>query len=305
MIHAVMTLPSGQQWIDVVAPSPEEMKQLAAEYHLHPTSVKDCLEPKHLPKFERIDNRKFIILRHLDERSLKRQENDTVLELTRKVSLFLDDRFLITVHRKESQLMTRLRERWAHQVQPADGSLYAILIELFRECILSYEPALALADSAFEGFEVRIFNSLSEDLILEEMYFLKRRSGVYRRVLRQILDLVPRLNECPASLQPFVQDLKEEAERLYGWAEETSEDVGTLLETHISLASHRTNEIVRVLTVFSVFFLPLTFIVGVYGMNFRYMPELNWKAGYPATWLLMGAVVVALYLWFRRRGWLR
>jgi magnesium transporter len=73
----------------------------------------------------------------------------------------------------------------------------------------------------------------------------------------------------------------------------------------LALASHRTNEVVRVLTVFSVFFLPLTFIVGVYGMNFRYMPELTQRWGYPAVLAFMGLVTLMIYLWFHRRGWLR
>jgi magnesium transporter len=305
VIHTVLTLADGFKWIDVAAPSPEELKQLAKEYDLHPTSIKDCLEPKHLPKFEKIGPRKFVILRHLDERALKKPQNDTVNELTRKVALFVDDKLLITVHRKETPLMERLRERWRNATELPGSSALSIVLDLFRECILSFDSALMLADSAFESFEVRIFNNITEDLILEEMYFLKRRVAVYRRVLRQTLDLVPRLHDFPPALAPFLQDLKEETERLHGWADEASEDVSTLLNTHISLASHRTNEIVRVLTVFSVFFMPLTFIVGVYGMNFRHMPEIESRFGYPAVWAVMGAVALGLYAWFRRRGWLR
>jgi magnesium transporter len=83
------------------------------------------------------------------------------------------------------------------------------------------------------------------------------------------------------------------------------DDVNNLLSIQLSLASHRTNEVVRVLTVFSVFFLPLTFIVGVYGMNFQHMPELREHWGYPAVLAGMALVTLAIYFWFRRRGWLR
>jgi magnesium transporter len=83
------------------------------------------------------------------------------------------------------------------------------------------------------------------------------------------------------------------------------EDVNNLLSIQLALASHRTNEVVRVLTVFSVFFLPLTFIVGIYGMNFAHMPELRERWGYPAVMAAMGFVTLVIGLWFRRRGWLR
>jgi magnesium transporter len=92
---------------------------------------------------------------------------------------------------------------------------------------------------------------------------------------------------------------------MYSYAEELVEDVNNLLSIQLALASHRTNEVVRVLTVFSVFFLPLTFVVGIYGMNFDFMPELRQRWGYPAIIIGMGIVTLAIYTWFRRRGWLR
>jgi magnesium transporter len=83
-----------------------------------------------------------------------------------------------------------------------------------------------------------------------------------------------------------------------------SDNINHLLNVYFSAASQRTNEIIRVLTIFSVFFLPLTFIVGVYGMNFDFMPELRWRLGYPGVLLLMAAVTIVIFLWFKRRKWL-
>jgi magnesium transporter len=83
------------------------------------------------------------------------------------------------------------------------------------------------------------------------------------------------------------------------------DDANTLLTIQLSLASHRTGEVMRVLTVFSVFFLPLTFVVGVYGMNFEFMPELHTRWGYPIVLAAMALVTLTIYLWFRRNGWLR
>jgi magnesium transporter len=91
---------------------------------------------------------------------------------------------------------------------------------------------------------------------------------------------------------------------MHFYAEELLDDVNNLLNMHLALAAHRTNEVVKVLTVFSAFFLPLTFLVGVYGMNFAYMPELAHPMGYPAVWLLMIGMSIVIWVWFRRRRWL-
>jgi magnesium transporter len=91
---------------------------------------------------------------------------------------------------------------------------------------------------------------------------------------------------------------------MHFYAEELLDDVNNLLNMHLALATHRTNEVVKVLTIFSAFFLPLTFLVGVYGMNFAYMPELTHPMGYPAAWLLMVSVSVVIWVWFRKRRWL-
>ena len=83
--------------------------------------------------------------------------------------------------------------------------------------------------------------------------------------------------------------------------EESVDNSSHLMNTYLSLSDQKNNEVVRLLTIFSVFFLPLTFIAGIYGMNFKFMPELNWKLGYAFALCLMAIVVVVIYLWFRRK----
>jgi magnesium transporter len=124
-------------------------------------------------------------------------------------------------------------------------------------------------------------------------------------MLSHTLDAVQKIVPASEPTAPLFQDIRENAESMHAYADELLEEVNSLLSIQLALASHRTNEVVRVLTVFSVFFLPLTFIVGIYGMNFDFMPELRQRWGYPAVMAGMGVVTLAIYLWFRRRGWLR
>ncbi|MOA22565.1 Magnesium transport protein CorA [compost metagenome] len=86
--------------------------------------------------------------------------------------------------------------------------------------------------------------------------------------------------------------------------EQVIDSANNLLSVYISLASQKTNEVMRVLTIFSVFFMPLTFIVGVYGMNFENMPEIKSPHGYAITWVVMGIVTIIVYFWFKRKKWL-
>jgi magnesium transporter len=86
--------------------------------------------------------------------------------------------------------------------------------------------------------------------------------------------------------------------------DQLSDDAQNLVSTYMSFSAHKTNDVMKILTIFSAYFLPLTFIVGVYGMNFRFMPELDWEWGYPAVILLMLGVFIAIYIWFRRKKWL-
>jgi magnesium transporter len=133
---------------------------------------------------------------------------------------------------------------------------------------------------------------------------LRRRITLVKRMLWHTLNATVRMTPLGSPSAPLFQDVRENAESMHAYADELLEDANNLLHIHLGLASQRTNRIVRVLTVFSVFFLPLTFIVGIYGMNFRYMPELEHRSGYPAVWGVMVVVTIAIYLWFRRRGWL-
>ncbi len=104
--------------------------------------------------------------------------------------------------------------------------------------------------------------------------------------------------------EPLYQDLRESADAYLFWVDQLLDQVNQLLQAHLAMSSNRTNEVMRVLTVFSAFFLPLTFIVGIYGMNFHFMPELDSRLGYPITLGGMFLLAVGIFIWFRRRGWL-
>jgi magnesium transporter len=296
-------------WVDVVNPTREEYAEVARRYALHPTSVEDSLEPEHLPKYERIGSTTFIIVRAFDTASPR--HCSTLHEMTRKVAIFYGSDFLITIHRTEQPFLTALIERHREASPPQGteerrkGFLPRVVINLINGAVSTYEKPLQEAETAIDTFEATVFGEHELTGLLRRIYLVKRRVTLMRRMLSHSLDAVKKLVPGSELTVPLYQDLRENVESVHFWADELLEDVNNLLSIQLAMASHRTGEVVRVLTVFSVFFLPLTFIVGIYGMNFDFMPELRQRWGYPAVMIFMGLVTLAIYLWFRRRGWLR
>ncbi len=294
-------------WLDVVNPASEELANIARQYGLHSTSVEDSLDPEHHPKYERIGTVTFIIVRAIDEAAAR--DCTTVQEMTRKVAIFYGTDFLITIHRTEQPFLTALTAKYQRPPPPGaerrKSFLPRALIDIINGAIETYEKPLGAAEFAIDKFEATVFGDHELGGLLQRIYTEKRRVTQMRRMLSHTLDVVQRLVPASEPTAPLFQDLRENAESMYSYAEELVEDVNNLLSIQLALAQHRTSEVVRVLTVFSVFFLPLTFIVGIYGMNFDFMPELRQRWGYPGVLIGMGVVTLVIYTWFRRRGWLR
>ena len=139
--------------------------------------------------------------------------------------------------------------------------------------------------------------------MLKKLYFIKRKIDVIRRILILTYDIIDHIDS-PQSGTAYTRDTRDMYIRMTNIFDSLSDNTNQLLTIYFSVSAQKTNEIIRVLTLFSVFFMPLTFIVGIYGMNFDFMPELKWRLGYPAVLLSMAIVTIVIYLWFRKKGWL-
>jgi len=302
-------------WLDVVSPTREELADIAQRYSLHPTSVGDCLDPEHLPKFETFDSYTFTILRAWDEDAPG--DCTTVQEVTRKLAIFHGPSFLVTIHRKEQRWLTALEQRLAAAVREKrkarkvrDGPTLYLLSQLLNGVADTYLRPMEAVESRLDDFEQKVFvertiagRRFRGDL--REIHMAKRQLTLTKRLLWRTLEVVHRIIPTAGRALPLFRDVQENVESYHFYADELLDDANTLLNVQLSLASHRSGEVMRVLTLFSAFFLPLTFIVGVYGMNFDYMPELRSRWGYPGVLVAMGAITAAIYIWFRRRGWMR
>ncbi len=290
------------EWIDVVSPTPEDYVSLSEKYNLHPASVKDCMSPAHLPKYEKISQTVFIVNRVYDVAA--NSKADTIQQLTNKVATFISDRFLITIHRKEEPFLVSLRDEWAENYEKEDYTPSHLVNQFLYRVVHSFDLILQNTTEQLDDFEKKIFIGTKDPQLIMDLYSIKRKASVFKRMLFLTKDTIEKFAKHANISDPYTYDLVENASTLFFQADELHENVNNLLNLHISLASHRSNEIMNVLTVASVLFLPLTFIVGLYGMNFKYMPELEIEFGYPAVLIVMLLMTVGIYIWFKRRGWL-
>lgn len=296
----------GFHWLDVCNPSFDDLEDIAKRYSLHLNTVHDCLDSEHLPKFERLDNAYFLILRSFDEQSSPK--SDTVQELTRKIAIFMSDSYLITVHRTDQPFLAAMREDVSTKESLHLGKSHynEHFIRILKEVVHSFDRPIDRALIELEKFEMSVFgsNESAKVVDIQQGYFIKRRASVFKRVAKLTKDVIEKID--PSALgnnESLIQDVRESAESMYFYADELLESTNVLVNLHISISSQRTNQIMRTLTFFSLLIMPMNLIAGIYGMNFKFMPELEWTFGYPMALVFMLISALSFFFWFRSKGW--
>lgn len=287
------------EWLDLVGPTPEELHNIGETYNLHEESVKDCLQPGHLPKYERFKGYTFIIVRVYHPR--KEIEADSVQELTNKVAIFISDKFIITIHRNEWEPLVAISGEFVSSGECKHPQ--NVLTEIVKTALHSFEEPGEKLTRHIEYYEEQMFLKEKSVSFLKELYYLKRKIDVIKRLLLLSHDIVDKIDTKDSS-NAYTRECRDMYIKQQSLYDSLLDQATQLLNIYFNISSQRTNEIMRVLTIFSVFFMPLTFIVGVYGMNFKFMPELEQTWGYPAVMALMVIVTVIVYVWFKRKHWL-
>lgn len=287
-------------WLDAIDPTADELGLLAQNYRLHSTLVADCLEPLHLPKHEQSGDVTFLIVRaYADEDD---STEISMQALTRYVAVFLGNRFLITAHRKDQRFLHPILEKY----RDADGPVYllSVMLEVLLAAVETYHPPLERAEAKIHAFEAAILTDQRDAAHWESVFQTQARLTLIKRMLWHTLSAVQRFVPRSDRNLPLCQDLRERIESLLFFADNLLEDLRNLLAVQLSLAANDTNDVMRTLAMYSVFFMPMSFVVGVYGMNFEHIPELKWKFGYFAVWIAMAIIALTIWRWFRRKRWI-
>ncbi|MCX7650868.1 MAG: hypothetical protein N2050_10015 [Flavobacteriales bacterium] len=280
----------GFEWIDVTGPSPEQLQELAQTYGLDVFQVKDSLLPGHLPKFETGPVYTFLIFRAYT--GSDSMPDGGINDLSNKMAFFFNSSRLITIHRTPFSFLDNLSGEYA--------SAALLMLAIIRRLLQTYQAPLIALQTEVDKAEEALFLRNGGRLSLEHLYYQKARVRVLKKLLQLNQNVLADLQLHPEEASAL-QDARDRALALLVICEELLDDQNSLMNTYLSLSASRTNEVMKLLTIFSAFFLPLTFIAGIYGMNFDIMPELRWPWGYYFALGLMLLVAGVVYVWFKKK----
>lgn len=280
----------GYLWIDLFNEDPHTEKQFLLLMGCHPLAVEDVQRFRHPPKTETFDDYTLILYRGITEFN----KDLTIQQMT--IALFAGDRCLISVHPRNSMGIAHYWESAQRENLLVSPGLLASRIMRFSvgrylEAILTFEPSLNELEDAMQE---RPNDDVMRELISYQSRLrkLKRIFSYHEKLVTNLLKDIPqRLIDEDGDIEHGLQDLFERCERLHGLCTMYYEICGDLINGYLSISSHQLNNTMRVLTVITAIFVPLTFIAGIYGMNFDNMPELHMPYGYFYT--LGGMLLIA------------
>ena len=292
-------------WIDIEGLHDTAMlARFGEHFGLHPLVLEDILNTHQRPRVEEYEDYFFLVARMLIA------GKDGEPYHSEQVSFVLGKHFVATFQDLPGDVFDPVRQRVetgrgkSRRAGP-DYLLYSLLDALVDNYFILLQ---SLADR-IEAVEGKITAQQPKTQDLDDVHRLRRELVYVRRNVWPLRDAVSELNRSDSSLisdetHVYMRDLHDHLVQVIDSVENFRDVLASLQDLHLSSLSNRTNDVIRVLTIISTIFVPLTFLAGVYGMNFRYFPELTWHYGYVAFWVISAVVVAILVAYMRRRGWL-
>ncbi len=281
----------------------EIIEKIGAHFSIHPLVLEDIVHTGQRPKGEDLEGYLFIVLK-----MIYHDENEDEI-LGEQVSLILGQNYVISFQEREGDIFNPVRNR----IRNGKGRIRKAGADY-----LAYSLVDAIVDHYFlilEKFGEKI-ESLEEELVtnptpetLQIIHTLKRNLIFLRKSvwpLREVINALER-GESPLITKPtgiYLRDVYDHTIQVIDTIETFRDMVSGMLDIYLSSVSNRMNEVMKVLTIIATIFIPLTFIAGIYGMNFKFMPELEWHWGYPTALIVMLIVVGFMVMYFRRKRWL-
>ncbi len=292
-------------WINVDGlHQPEIIQKLGDCYGFHPLVLEDILNTGQRPKLEDYTEYLYIVLKMLYPDAAGR---GIVIE---QISLVVGDNFIISFQEGiEGDVFGPLRERISHdkgriRKMGADYLAYSLIDAV----VDSYFGILERLGEEIEDTEDRLVSDPVAET-LQTIHFLKRELIFLRKAVWPLREVVSGLERGESPLMRdttriYMRDVYDHTIQIIETVETFRDMVSGMIDIYLSGVSNRMNAIMKVLTIIATIFMPLTFLAGVYGMNFKHMPELDWQWGYPALWGVMIAIGITMLIYFRRRKWL-
>jgi len=290
-------------WVDVIDPSPDDLRIIGEEFQFHPLAMEDSVRRHQRPKLDHYDGFVFIVFYGLDV--------DGDRPVTREINLFVGRNFLVTVHDGTLQAIAETAERWCDSVaQRGNNSIGLLVYSVIDAIVDGYFPVIDDLTERVQDLEEAIFERRRINAhTQEEIFSLKKDLLSVRRVLgpeRDVMNVLVR-RDAPLFGEEqilYFQDVYDHLLRVSDAVDQYRDLLAGALDAYISVESQRLNEVVKTLTSSSIILMSMTLVASVYGMNFIHMPELHWHLGYVWALSLMVLIGAGLVMVFRRIDWL-
>lgn len=295
---------SSVTWINISGLNDaESLKKLGAHYDLHPLLLEDVLNTNHRPKKETFDEYIFLTLKMIGI------SPDGYSIITEQVSFVLGNNWLISFQEREGDLFDDLRLRLKEnkgiiRKQKSDYLLYSLVDTIVDNYYLVLEH---FSDKILE-LEENVINHPDQNT-LHNIQKLKKLLINYRKSVIPLREALLSLQKEDSKLihsktKRYISDVYEHVIYIIDGIETQRDMLSTIMDLYLSGISNNMNQVMKVLTIISTIFIPLTFIAGVYGMNFQFMPELSIKWAYPLVWTVMVGITVGMIIYFKKKKWL-
>lgn len=284
-------------WVDIGEPTEEEENLLSSFFHFHPLAIEDCLLRLQRPKADHYDDHVFFVIHTFNEETLEAEE----------LNLFVGVDFIVTFHFPFMHELDQARERiiqnpkgWDRGVMHAMYHIVDKVVDAYFPIVYKIEDYLNVMEDKL-SFDMRHFSidqvfDLRSDLLRLRRTIIPMRDLLYRIMGSERINL-------QETERTYFEDIYDHLLKLAEMVESNRELTADIRDSHMSINSSRMNRIMMILTIVSTVFIPLTFIAGVYGMNFVNMPEIEWKYGYFIVLGLMIIIAFSMLSWFKHKGW--
>ena len=299
----------GFVWLGLYEPSEAELGAIAARYGLHPLAVEDAVYAHQRPKLDHYDDGIFMVLKtatYVEHEELT--ANSEVVE-TGEIMVFLGSNYVITVRHGDHGALTDLRRSLEQQPDLLCLGPSAVLYGVADHVVDDFVTVAARVEDDVDELEASVFSSTRTPDDIGRLYQLKRELMSLRKAVSPLEVPLQRLanrqvDVVPAAMRSYFRDVEDHAIRVRDQVGGLDELLTSILQASLARTSQADNEDMRKISAWAGIIAVPTAIAGIYGMNFRYMPELDWRWGYPLVLLIITVSCVLLYRGFRRNGWL-
>jgi len=286
-------------WVDFYNPTEEEICHLADTFHFHPLAIEDCIHIPQRPKLDYYEDYTFYVTH------MVREEEYEIIK--GELSFFIGENFIVTFHQMPAPEITQV---WNSLLMEKDGEKCES-IEVFHRLldliVDHYFPIIYKIEDILDKIEDNPDKKSMNDLLFE-LFEIRSMLLKLRHTVDPMRDLLYRMLNSSRLIgftnrRAYFSDIYDHLLKLSDMVTANRDVTADIRDSYLSLNSHLTNNVMKFLTIMTSIFAPLTFIAGVYGMNFEHMPELTWKYGYFFALGLMALISLLMYLWFKRKGW--